>query len=127
MPRDSTRSHRIADQIQRDLSDLLRHELKDPRVELVTVTAVEVTRDLAHAKVFFTSLSEVEDKEQLVEGLQHAAGFLRSQLARTLSVRTVPQLRFVYDTSVEQGIRLSNLIDQAVAGDKALDGGRHDD
>ena len=116
MPRDFSRAARIADQIQRDLSDLFRQELKDPRVGLVTITAVEVSRDLSHAKVYVTSLAGAESTEQSVEALQHAAGFLRSQLARTLSVRTVPQLHFVYDVSVERGVRLSNLIDEAVAG-----------
>jgi ribosome-binding factor A len=116
MPRDFSRAARIADQIQRDLSDLFRQELKDPRVGLVTITAVEVSRDLSHAKVYVTSLTGAESTEQSVEALQHAAGFLRSQLARTLNVRTVPQLHFVYDVSVERGVRLSNLIDEAVAG-----------
>jgi ribosome-binding factor A len=116
MPRDFSRAARIADQIQRDLSDLFRQELKDPRVGLVTITAVEVSRDLSHAKVYVTSLAEAESTEQSVQALQHAAGFLRSQLARTLNVRTVPQLHFVYDVSVERGVRLSHLIDEAVAG-----------
>src|ERR1700693_3411642 len=116
MPREFARAARIADQIQRDLSDLFRQELKDPRVGLVTITAVEVSRDLSHAKVYVTSLAEAESTEQSVQALQHAAGFLRSQLARTLNLRTVPQLHFVYDVSVERGVRLSHLIDQAVAG-----------
>ena len=115
MPRDFSRAARVADQIQRDLSRLFRQELKDPRVGLVTITAVEVSRDLSHAKVYVTSLAEAESTEQSVQALQHAAGFLRSQLARTFNVRTVPQLHFVHDISVERGVRLSHLIDEAVA------------
>lgn len=115
MAREFSRASRIADQIQRDLSDVIRLELKDPRVGLVTITAVDLTRDLSHAKVYVTALGESDAAEQAVAALQHAAGFLRSQLARTLKVRVLPQLQFVYDASVERGIRLSQLIDQAVA------------
>ena len=116
MPRDFSRAARIADQIQRDLSGLIRQEVKDPRVGVVTITAVEVSRDLSHAKVFVSSLGEVASTEQSVDALQHAAGFLRSKLARALKVRSVPHLHFLYDASVERGVRLSHLIDEAVAG-----------
>jgi ribosome-binding factor A len=115
MPREFSRASRIADQIQRDLSGLIRQEVKDPRVGLVTITAVEVNRDLSHAKVYVSSLAEVAATEQSVEALQHAAGFLRSQLSRALKIRSVPQLEFLYDASVERGVRLSHLIDEAVA------------
>jgi ribosome-binding factor A len=122
MTKDFPRAARIADQIQRDLSDLIRLEIKDPRVSLVTISAVEVTRDLAHAKVYVTSLSAEHTAEQTTAALQHAAGFLRSQLARSLKLRTVPQLQFVYDVSVERGIHVSDLIDRAVAEDHARAG-----
>ena len=109
------RSARIADQIQRELAELIRLELRDPRVRLVTLTAVELSRDQSHAKVYFTVLgSEAEAKETL-EGLQRAAGFLRTNLAHRLSTRTVPDLHFAYDASIERGVRLSRLIDEAVA------------
>jgi ribosome-binding factor A len=120
MPREFSRASRIADQIQRDLSGLIRQEVKDPRVGLVTITAVEVNRDLSHAKVYVSSLAEVAAIGQSVEALQHAAGFLRSQLSRTLKIRSVPQLQFLYDASVERGVRLSHLIDEAVASDSRL-------
>ena len=125
MPREFSRASRIADQIQRDLSGLIRQEVKDPRVGLVTITAVEVNRDLSHAKVYVSSLAEVAATEQSVEALQHAAGFLRSQLSRTLKLRSVPQLQFLYDASVERGVRLSHLIDEAVASGSKL--GSEDD
>jgi ribosome-binding factor A len=124
MPRDFSRAARIADQIQRDLSVLIRQEVKDPRVGLVTITAVEVNRDLSHAKVYVSSLAEVAATEQSVEALQHAGGFLRRQLSRTLKIRSVPQLQFLYDASVERGVRLSHLIDEAVAGSARLDPAR---
>ena len=118
MPKDYPRSRRIAEQIQRELSQVIRMELKDPRVTgLITITDVEVTRDQSHAKVFFTILGDAARVAETTEGLQRAAGFLRSELAHRLLLRTVPQLEFSYDASVERGVRLSQLIDEAVASD----------
>jgi ribosome-binding factor A len=116
MPQDFTRAARVADQIQRDLSGLIRQEVKDPRIGLVTITAVEVSRDLSHAKVYVSSLAGAEASGESVQALQHASGFLRSQLAQMLKIRSIPQLHFVYDASVERGAKLSKLIDQAVSG-----------
>jgi ribosome-binding factor A len=110
------RAARIADQIQRELAEVIRTELRDPRVgSLVTLTGVELSRDQSHAKVFFTVLGAPSDIEHVLKGLQHGAGFLRSQLAHRLSTRSVPELHFHYDESVERGVRLSKLIDEAVA------------
>lgn len=117
MPKDFPRSRRIAEQVQRELSDIIRLELKDPRVGMITLTDVEVTPDNAHARVYFTLLGEASRIDEAATGLQHAAGFLRSQLAHRLKVRVVPQLHFEYDASVERGIRVSQLIDAAVAED----------
>lgn len=114
-----SRTDRVAQQIQRELAELVRLEINDPRVKLVTITAVEVANDYSHAKVFFTRLDGKHDEAK--QGLERAAGFLRSQLARSLKLRVMPQLHFVYDESVERGSRLSQLIDQAVAGDKHSD------
>lgn len=115
MPRDFPRARRIADQIQRELADIIRLELKDPRVGMVTLTDVEVTQDYAHASVFFTALGDAQQVEAVRNALQHASGFLRSQLARRMRLRTVPELQFKYDTSVARGARISQLIDEAVA------------
>lgn len=115
--RDFPRSRRIAEQVQRELSDIIRLELKDPRVGMITLTDVEVSVDQSHAKVFFTLLGEPDRIADATEGLQHAAGFLRSQLAHRMKLRVVPQLQFKYDESVERGMRLSQLIDAAVADD----------
>jgi ribosome-binding factor A len=117
MPKDYPRSRRIAEQIQRELSDIIRLELKDPRVGMVTITDVEVTSDHEHAKVFFTrlgNLADAADKPVVTRALEHAAGFLRSELAHRMRLRIVPQLHFEYDESVERGVRLSKLIDEAV-------------
>ena len=117
MPKDFPRSRRVAEQIQRELSDIIRMELKDPRVGMITITDVEVTPDVAHAKVYFTLLGEASKIEETTFALKHAAGFLRSVLAHRLKLRVVPQLLFKYDASVERGARLSQLIDAAVAED----------
>ena len=108
------RRARIADQIQRELAEVIRTELRDPRVGMVTLTAVELSRDQSHAKVFFTVLGASSDAAHACEGLQRAAGFLRTQLAHRLSTRSVPELHFDYDESVERGVRLTRLIEEAV-------------
>ncbi|MEE8222450.1 MAG: 30S ribosome-binding factor RbfA [Nitrosomonadaceae bacterium] len=117
MPKDYSRTLRIADQIQRELADLIRNELKDRRVGMITLTDVEVSQDYAHAKIFYTTLGSKEDNFLTDKGLEHATGFLRSQLSHRLRLRVVPQLHFIYDESVERGIRLSQLIDKAVEQD----------
>ncbi|MBK8324932.1 MAG: 30S ribosome-binding factor RbfA [Betaproteobacteria bacterium] len=111
----TARLARIADQIQRELAELVRLEMRDPRVKLVTLTGVELSRDQSHAKVFFTTLGPAEDVAACIEGLSRAAGFLRVGLAHRLSTRTVPELHFEYDDSIERGVKLSRLIDEAVA------------
>jgi ribosome-binding factor A len=116
MPRDFSRTLRVAEQIQRELADLVRMEVKDPRVGMVTLTGVEVAADYGHAKVFFTLLGDVSQVEAATEGLNHAAGYLRRELGRRIKLRTIPQLHFTFDTSVERGMRLSRLIDSAVSG-----------
>jgi ribosome-binding factor A len=116
--RHSPRSSRIGDEIQREISQLLRDEVKDPRVGKVTVTHVEVTPDLSHAKVLVTDLAGRDHAGDTVAALSRTAGFLRSELARRLSLYTVPQLAFVYDDSIESGLELSQLIDKAVAEDR---------
>ena len=108
------RRARIADQIQRELAEVIRLELRDPRVGMVTLTGVELSRDQSHAKVFFTVLGAPSDAEHAREGLARAAGFLRSQIAHRLTTRSVPELHFEYDESVERGVRLARLIEEAV-------------
>ena len=109
------RTDRVAEQIRRDLAELIRAEIRDPRVQQVSITAVEVTPDYSHAKIFYTALVAESERDALAQGLKRAAGFLRHELSRQLMLRTVPELHFVYDTSVERGISLSSLIDSAVA------------
>lgn len=110
------RGLRVADQIQRDLSEIIWVELKDPRVGMITLTEVSLTPDYAHAKIFFTSLADdpIAIKNTL-DGLNKAAGFLRNQLGLRLRIHTLPQLHFVHDTSTMRGMAMSKLIDEANA------------
>jgi ribosome-binding factor A len=108
------RSDRVAEQVRRDLADLIRSELKDPRVGMISLTAVELTPDYAHAKVFFTTL-DAEHLDEIQRGLKRAAGFLRRELGRRIHIHTLPELHFVYDNSLERGASMSLLIDKAAA------------
>jgi ribosome-binding factor A len=107
------RPQRLGDLIQREVSDLIRLELRDPRVGMITITSVDVSPDMSHARLFFTIL-EKDKLEDTLQGLKRSAGFLRSQLARRIQMYTTPELRFEYDESVERGDRLSRLIDEAL-------------
>ncbi|MDH1212401.1 30S ribosome-binding factor RbfA [Pseudomonas chengduensis] len=123
MAKDYSRTQRIGDQMQRELAQLIRREVKDPRLGLVTITAVDVSRDIGHAKVFITVMGQ-DDAEAIKESLKvlnDAAGFLRMQLGKAMKLRSVPQLHFHYDESVQRGAHLSALIERAVAEDRLHD------
>lgn len=119
MAKEFSRSRRVGEQLQRELAELVQRDLKDPRLGMVTISAVEVSRDLTVAKVFFTVLNLGHDANKTLKGLQSAVGFLRRELARRMQLRVVPELRFQFDSSVENGAHLSALIDRAVSSDKA--------
>jgi ribosome-binding factor A len=120
MKRQSQRAARVADQIQRELADLIAREVKDPRVGRITITHVDVSADMAHATVHFSHLAGKDHASETAAALARTAGFLRSELSRRLDLYSVPQLHFAYDDSIESGMRLSQLIDDAVAADKKL-------
>ena len=120
MPKDYSRSARVAEQIKRELAELIRLEIKDPRIGFISLTDVEITPDYAHAKVFFTSMKGEEGFDLILAGLKRASGFLRRELGRRVRIHTTPELHFVYDRSVLEGTRLSALIDRAVAEDRKL-------
>jgi ribosome-binding factor A len=113
------RTQRIESEIQRVLAVLIAREVKDPRVGNVTVTAVSVAPDMGSARVFFTPFASLHPAQEVRAGLTHAAGFLRGELGRRLGLRHAPRLEFVFDESVEGAARLTHLIDQAVADDRA--------
>jgi ribosome-binding factor A len=119
------RAPRVAEQIHHELAELIAREVKDPRVGMVTLTSVDITPDYAYATVHFTVLpSDEQTLASTLAGLRHSAGFLRSQLGRRVRIHTTPELRFVHDSSVERGVDLSRLIDEANASRAADDAGR---
>ena len=120
MPKSSSRARRLGEQIQRELAELIRLRLKDPRMGMVTVTAVVVSGDGSHAKVYVSSLRSPASLASSLAVLQHSAGFLRHELGQLIPIRTLPQLHFLPDLSLDRGIALSSLIDSAVAADSAL-------
>lgn len=119
MPKDFNRTRRIAEQMQRDLALLIQQEIKDPRLGMVTVSGVDVSRDLSLAKVYITVLGEDADIEQTLEILQKASGFLRHELGQRTIMRSLPQLKFFYDESISRGAELSELINEAIASDES--------
>ena len=125
MVKEYSRSHRVAEQMQRELADLLQFEVKDPRVGMVTIIAVEVTSDMAHAKIFYSCAksgpkTNPKSNQGVQNGLEKSAGFMRTQLAKRMLLRTIPQLHFVYDESIDIGIKMSQLIDAARASDNKV-------
>jgi len=121
MAKEFSRTQRIGDQMQRELALLIQREIKDPRLGLVTITAVDVSRDLSHAKIFITIMGQDDDQEAVKGNLRilnDTAGFLRMQLGKSMKLRTVPQLHFNYDASIRRGVELSSLIERAVAEDR---------
>ena len=131
MAKEFSRSTKVAEQMQRELANLLMFEAKDPRVTMVTVTAVEVTGDMAHAKIFYSAPQAQKNKtntqnaanhaktlQTIQNGLEKSAGYLRTQVAKRMLLRTVPQLHFVYDESIDIGIKMAQLIDAAMASNE---------
>ena len=116
-PKEFQRSERVAGQIRRDLAQLIQQEIKDPQVGFISVSDVEVTRDLSHAKVFIT-VFEPEKAGESLKALRKAASFLRSRLGQALRLRHVPELHFVHDDSVEKGSHIDELIARALKADK---------
>lgn len=123
MAREFARTDRVGQEIQKEIAMIIQREVKDPRLGMVTVSAVEVTRDLAYAKIFVTFFTlEGQNVEECITVLNDAAGFIRSLLAKRIKARIMPELRFVYDKSMVEGVRMSALVDKAVASDKRNNG-----
>lgn len=113
MPREFSRNQRLSSQMLRILNELIRFETKDPAIEGVSLTAIELTRDLSIAKVYFSLLNPEEEPDAALAGLQRAGGFLRSKLGASIKVRHTPELRFIHDDSVAHSIKMSHLIESA--------------
>lgn len=122
MAREYARTDRVGQQIQKEIAVILMREIKDPRLSMTTVSAVEVTRDLAYAKVFVTFFNDNADEiKASLDVLAEAEGYIRSLLGKRLRARIMPHLRFIYDSSMSEGVRMSALVDKAVASDKSHD------
>jgi len=129
MAKDNPRAKRLGEQIQRELTELLRRDVKDERIGNVTITAVNVTGDLRTARVYYLVFGKEGPDQKVQQGLTSAAGFLRNALSKSLMIRYTPTLSFELDTSIEHGVRLTQLIDslkKPASGDAAGSGGGAD-
>jgi len=114
MPKDFSRTRRVGEQIQREIAQLVQQEIKDPRLGLITISAVKLSRDMSHANIFFTTLDQEHPIEETLKVLEGAAGFLRHELAKRMQLRIVPHIHFKYDESISYGNELSALINKAM-------------
>lgn len=119
MAKEFSRTQRVAQQLQKEIALILQREIKDPRIGMVTVSGVEVSRDLAYAKVFVTFLTTGDQTpEKGLEALREAQGYIRSLLGKAIRLRVTPELTFMFDESLTEGMRISNLVSQAVRSDE---------
>lgn len=119
MAREFARTDRVGQEIQKEIAMIIQREVKDPRLGMVTVSAVEITRDLAYAKIFVTFFTlEGQNLDESIKVLNEAAGFIRTLLAKKIKARIMPELRFIYDSSMVEGVRMGTLVDKAVAEDR---------
>ncbi|MCC4263682.1 30S ribosome-binding factor RbfA [Oceanimonas baumannii] len=128
MAREFSRTRRVSQELQKEIAVILQREIKDERLGMVTVSGVEVSRDLNYAKVFVTFLdNDAERVEQGMEALKDASGYIRSLVAKAMRLRVTPELRFSYDQSLVEGMRISTLVSSTVAEDKRRSAGRDDE
>ena len=120
MPREFQRTDRVADAVQREVAKILQREMSDPRISMVTITSVEVSKDLSYAKIYVTVLGDSQKTTEAINALKGASGRIRSLLAKAIKLRIVPELRFIYDESIIQGQRLSQLINKATENDERI-------
>ena len=123
MQRDFSRTDRVAQQVQQEIAMILQRDFKDPRVGWVTVSSVEVTKDLAYVTVFVTLLGQEEETDkiqQTIEILNKASGFFRGEIGKRMRLRIVPEIKFAYDNSIVTGIEMSKKVDEAINKDKDM-------
>ena len=119
MRKNSIKNIRINEEVKRELSDIIRNKVKDPRIDMMTsVTSVEVAPDLKTCKVYISVLGDDEKRDKTMEGLLSSKGFIRHELARTVNLRNTPELTFIADESIEYGVRMSKLIDEVAEEDR---------
>jgi ribosome-binding factor A len=112
MRKETSRTRKIGELMQREIAQLLTREVNDPRVARITITSVDVAPDLSHAKIYFTHLAGEDEAPKVQRALKGMAGFLRHRLRELIDLRTIPELRFVYDTAVERGARINELLER---------------
>lgn len=122
MPKDYSRIQRISELLKRQIALIIQREIADPRVKMVTISQVDVARDLSYAKVYISPVGSDDEKiiKERLRALKNASGFIRHLLRDAVDLRVIPQLNFVYDDSINRGIHLSQLIDQAIASDTRI-------
>ncbi len=119
MAKEYSRTSRVAQQVQKELARIIQQEVKDPRIGMATISGVDITRDLAYAKVFVTFLTVGEQtNEESLEGLNAASGYIRRLLGKAMRLRIVPELRFCFDETLTEGLRISEMVSSAVKADK---------
>ncbi len=128
MPKDYSRIQRISELLKREISVIIQREVKGLPVKMVTISDINVARDLSFAKIYFSPVDTDDEKiiKQTMKALNNAAGFIRHLLRESVDLRFIPQLRFVYDDSINRGIHLSHLIDEAIAADEQVEKNRDD-
>jgi len=112
MPKEFSRTLRVAEVLRRELARILQRGVKDPRLSMLTITEVDLSKDLSYAKIYVTSLEKEPDKKKILQGLESAKGFLRRELAGCVGLRAMPELRFFYDDTVEEGNRIAGILDK---------------
>lgn len=120
------RASRVAEEIRKEVSSLIRSELKDPRIGFVTITSVEVSNDLSHARIFFSTLGSEEEKAKTLQALNKAQGFIKNELGRKLRLRVTPDLSFRFDESIEHGAKIMQLLHQVQSGQDGEKDGSHE-
>ena len=121
------RTDRLNEQLRQEITLLVRDEVRDPRVGLATITAVQTSPELDHAKVYFTTLGEAEERAEVLTGLRSAAPFLRRELGKRMHIRRVPELHFEIDRVLEEAQKIERLLSEALPRDPSPDGGEGDD
>jgi ribosome-binding factor A len=121
MPREFSRTRRVGEQIQRELAVLVRDEIKDPRLGMISISGADVSRDLAYATVYVSVLGDDSAVTESLAVLNRAAGFLRHRLGQSMRIRSVPQLKFEFDSSLQEGARMDALINAAVSGNRPVE------
>jgi ribosome-binding factor A len=127
MPREFSRNQRLGNQVMRSLSELLRFETKDPRLQNVSLTSVDLSRDLSVARVYFSLMDPNDDPVPVAEGLEAASGFLRRKLGSAIKIRHVPELRFAHDDSAAEAVRIGHLIDTVIEAGESTSSDTADD